>query len=193
MANLNYVDYILLAIFVLSVLAGIGRGLVREIIALITLIAAVVVSIMFADTLAQSFTSSNASAAASYVAIGGSFALIFIGTLLIGSLIGYVVNMAFQFGMLGFTNRLLGSIFGAIRGLVFIVVLVFLVQLTSFSNQDTWQQSQVVAASKPAVVWLGNIVSPSLSGLKDKFNQTMQNVNPQATPNQNETPANPSQ
>lgn len=193
MADFNFVDYILLAIFLFSILAGFGRGFVREIIALLTLFAAVFVATMFSNTLAVAFTSSpgvqsavneasttigmNAAQPVSYIAIAISFALLFAGTMLLGSLIGYFINMAFQFGLIGMGNRLLGAAFGAARGFVFNVVLVFLVQLTPFSSQPLWQQSKLVAELQPAVVWLGNIVSPSLAGLKDRVGQTMQNVN----------------
>lgn len=187
--SLNIVDYILLAIFFFSILAGFGRGFVREVISLVTLIAAVVIAVMFSNPLALSFTSSagvqsavnsvSASAAQpiSYVAIAICFALLFAGTILIGSMIGYFINMAFQFGMIGIGNRILGAAFGAARGFVFCAIMVFLFQLTPFSSHSYWQQSQMVAVMQPTVVWLGNIVSPSLAGLKDKFGSTMQDVN----------------
>ena len=191
--SFNVVDYILLVIFFFSILAGFGRGFVREVISLITLVAAVVLAVMFSNPLALSFTSSagvqgvvnsasstigvNAAQPVSYVAIALCFALVFAGTILIGSLIGYFINMAFQFGMLGIGNRVLGAAFGAARGFVFCVILVFLFQLTPFSSHSYWQQSQIVGSLQPAVVWLGNTVSPSLSGLKDRFGSALQDVN----------------
>lgn len=193
MVDFNFVDYIILAVFFFSVLAGFGRGFVREIISLVTLFAAVVVAVMFSNTLAMNFTNSpevqntvnqassaigaSVSQPVSYIAIAICFALLFAGTMLFGSLVGYFINMAFQFGILGLGNRLFGAVFGAARGFVFNAILIFLVQLTPFSNQALWQQSKLVASFQPGVVWLGSIVSPSLAGLKDRFGQTLQNVN----------------
>lgn len=190
MQAMNWVDYVILAIFILSVLAGLFRGLFREIIALCTLIAAFVVATLFASPLATAFTtsdtvqnavnqasSSDAAQSVSYVAIGLSFGVLFIATMIVGAIIGLILNMIFQGTVLGIGNRLLGGIFGFFRGFLINLVLIFLVQLTSFSNDPVWTQSQLVAYFQPAVQWLGNTVSPSLANLKEKFDKSMQHDN----------------
>jgi membrane protein required for colicin V production len=191
--TLNWVDYIILIIFFFSMLAGFGRGLVREIISLATIVAAFIVASMFASSLADFFTSSasvqnvvsqassstgvNAAQSANYVALGLSFTLIFVATILGGSLIGYFINMAFQAGVLGFGNRVLGGVFGLVRGFIINLVIIFVVQLTPFSSQAAWQQSQMVASFQPAVAWLGGIVSPALADIKQKIGGSLQDVN----------------
>lgn len=193
LASLNWVDYIIIALILFSFLAGLSRGFVKEIIALITLVLAFVLATMFATTLASAFTSSNtaqemvsqasstvsattATATVSYAAIGLSFGLIFLGTIIIGSLIGFFVNLAFSFGVLGFGNRVLGGCFGILRGMVLALVLIFVLQLTVVSNQPWWQESLLVQKYQPAVAWLGNLVSPSLNNLKEKFDETLQKL-----------------
>lgn len=205
MSNFNWVDYIFLAIFFLSTLAGLARGFVKEIISLITLIAAFIVAIMFSNALATAFTSSpsvqnamsqattaigvNTAQPVSYLALGISFALLFAGTVIAGAIIGSIMNIAFQTGILGLGNRLLGAIFGLCRGFIINLVIIFLVQLTPFSSQQSWQQSHIVASYQPAVIWLGNVVSPSLSNLKTKFGETFQNVNSQIQDMTNSMPS----
>jgi membrane protein required for colicin V production len=195
MQGFNWVDYVILAIFLFSMLAGLSRGFVREMISLITLIAAFVVATMFSNAVAQAFTSApsvqsmvgqassamgvNASQSVSYAAIAISFALLFAGTVLLGSIVSYFVGIAFQTGILGFGNRILGAGFGLVRGFIMNLVLIFIVQLTPFASQPFWQQSQLVESFQPAVVWLGNIVSPSLANLKARFGETIQNVGSQ--------------
>lgn len=192
MANLNWVDYIILAVFFFSILAGFGKGLVRELVSLATLVAAFIVASMFANPLAAAFTSSpsvqsavnqassaigmNAAQPVSYAALGVSFAVLFTATILAGSLLGYFLNIAFQTGILGFGNRILGAVFGFARGFLINLVLIFVVQLTPLSAQSWWQQSQLVGTFQPAVQWLGNIVSPSLANLKERFGSTIQDV-----------------
>lgn len=195
MSNLNWVDYVILAIFFFSTLAGFTRGLVKEVISLITLVAAFVVASMFANPLAAYFTSTpavqnvvnQASTAAglstaqpvSYLALGLSFGLLFAGTVIAGSIFSYFINIAFQTGVLGFGNRILGGMFGLVRGYIVNLVIVFVIQLTPLSAQNWWQQSQLVPTFQPAVQWLGAIVSPALAHLKDKLGNTIQNVNTQ--------------
>jgi membrane protein required for colicin V production len=193
MENLNIVDYILLAIFAFSILAGFGRGFVREMVSLLTVIAAFAVAIMFAHPLAASFTSSpgvqtavtqatsaigvDTAKPVSYVAIGISFGVLFAGTIIIGALIGFFLNIAFEYGMLGIGNRILGGIFGLARGFIFNVVIIFVIQLTPFVTATWWQQSQLVNAFQPAVAWVGKIVSPNLTNIRSRFEQTLENVN----------------
>lgn len=201
MSHLNWIDLIILAIFFLSIIAGFVKGFIREIISLVTLIAAFVIAIMFSNALASMFTSSDTVQSAmsqsssaigtstenpvSYVAIGLSFILLFIGTIIVGSIVSFILNIAFQTGILGFGNRLLGAGFGLVRGFIINLVLIFFVQLTAFGSEAAWHESRFVNYFQPAVEWLGNVVSPSLAHLKDKFSQTVENVNSQI---QNVTP-----
>jgi len=187
--TLNWVDYSILGIFLLSILSGFWRGLVRELISLLILAAAFIVATMFASTLAASFTQApmvqgtlgqaaatvgmSASQPVSYVAIGFSFALLFAGTLLAGALLGYFLNMAFQMGILGIGNRFLGGIFGFVRAYIINVVLIFLVQLTPFSAETVWKDSKGVAFFTPSVQWLAGIVSPNVARIESKFGQYM--------------------
>ncbi len=191
--NLNWVDYIVLIIFFLSILIGLKRGLVKEVIALVTLIAAIIIAALFSNPLAEMITHSasvqsavnqasasigaNAAQPVSYAALGISFALLFIATIIVGAIISSLLNIAVQTGILGIGNRLLGAVFGLVRGFFINLVIIFVVQLTPLGNQAWWHQSQFVTSFQTAVQWLGNIVSPSLADLKTKFGQTVQNAN----------------
>lgn len=192
MQGYNWLDYIFIAIFLFSMLAGFGRGFVREVMSLVTLVAAFVVASMFSNALAVAFTSApsvqnvvnqassaigvNTAQPVSYLALGLSFGLLFAGTVIAGSIISFFLNFAFQAGLLGMGNRLLGAVFGFARGFIINLVLIFVVQLTPVSAEAWWGQSSIVHSYQPAVVWLGGIVSPSLADLKNKMSQTLQNV-----------------
>lgn len=193
MLHFNWVDYTVLAIFLISILIGLSRGLAREIISLLTLIAAFVVAILFSNTLATVFTHSatvqnmvnqasssvgeNAVQSVSYLALGVSFIILFVGTIIVGAIIGFILNLALQTGIVGFGNRLLGGIFGFCRGFIMNLVLIFVIQLTGLSSQSWWHESYFVNLYQPVVQWLGNLVSPSLAHLKEKFGKTFENVN----------------
>lgn len=201
--NLNWIDYILLTIFGLSVLSGLFRGLFREILSVCTLIAAFIVATVFASSLATTFTSSQTvqnavnqasssggvdpAQSATYVALGLSFGLLFIGTLLVGAIISFILNLIFKASVLGIGNRLLGGLFGFFRGFLINLVLIFLVQLTSFSNDAAWTDSQLVALFQPSVQWLGNLVSPTLADLKAKFNKKLEDMQTAPSDNKNKT------
>lgn len=205
LSSLNWVDYVILGIFLFSVLAGFSRGLAKELISLIILIVAVVIASVFATSLAASWSgssavqdtvtsaTSNISVSAetvqqtvSYAAIGLSFAVLFAGTILIGAIIGFFINMALSSGVLGFGNRLLGGVFGLGRGFILNLVLIFVLQLTAVANQSWWQQSFYVQQYQPMVIWLGSMVSPHLERLKEKAGEVMQEVSGQTQANTSE-------
>lgn len=192
MAQLNIIDIIFLAIFFFSVLRGLSRGFVSEVVSLLTLIAAFGIAIVFTQPLADVFTHSssvqqavsqssgavgvNTGKPVSYFAIGVSFAILFAGTLLAGAILKFLLNMIFSAGMLGTVNRLFGAVFGFARGFMINLVIIFLVQLSPISEKSIWRASPIVNAYQPMVISLGNIVSPGLAGLKGKFQDTVDKV-----------------
>lgn len=190
MLTFNAIDYFILTVLGISVLAGLLRGLVKEVISLLTWIAAFFVSAYFSSSLANSFTSSQqvqsmlnstngGQHSASLLSLGVSYVALFVGTLLAGTLINYFISSAVETGGISFANRFLGGIFGLIRGILVIFVMTFLVQLTPVGAQPVWSQSQFVVALQPAIHWLDEIVQPGLASLKSQVGNTLKNVNTQ--------------
>lgn len=191
-SGLNFIDLIILAIFVFSALVGFGRGLIGEVISLLTLIAAFAIAIMFASPLSQVFTTSsvvqsavtqststigmNTAQPVSYLALALSFGLLFAATCIVGAVLKTILNLAFNVGILGIGNRILGAGFGLVRGYLINLVLIFLVQLSPFSSEPWWQQSKFVNDYQPSVAWLGSIVSPALTNLKARVGTAVQSV-----------------
>jgi membrane protein required for colicin V production len=190
----SWVDYILLAVFFISVLSGLMRGGVKEVVSLLSWIAAFIIAGLFSKPLAAYFSSSSSVQSAissasststfgistanqvSIFAISASFSALFIGTIIIGSLIGYFINQAVEGGGISIGNRLLGAIFGLVRGYLIALVLIFIGQFTPIAQQTAWTQSSLVTSFQPAVQWFGNIVQPGLDSLKSSVGQTIQNM-----------------
>lgn len=193
MSQLNFVDILILIVFFISMIMGFARGLISEVISLATLIAAIFFAVMFSNQLATYFTSSqpvqevvaqtsnvigtSTAQPVSYMALGISFTLIFLVVLFIGSFIKYLLNIPFQFGLLGLGNRVFGGVFGLCRGFIINLVIIFLIQMSPLSTESWWVNSSFVRAYQPAVGWLGNAISPALSDLRLKFESTLQDVN----------------
>jgi membrane protein required for colicin V production len=135
------VDYIFIAIVVLSAVVGAVRGLLREVIALVTWIAAVWGAWAFAD-LAEPFLGGmlEGSAARPWAAR----AVVFIAILLLGAAIGALVNYFVRLSIFSGTDRLLGFLFGLLRGAVAIGVLVIIVQQLKIDRDPNWRSSQLM-------------------------------------------------
>lgn len=193
MLNFNWVDYIFLIIFLFSVMTGIRRGLVKEIMSLVTLIAAFIIASLFCTKLAAMFASTSQYQAAlasmsgalgtntehplSVLTIGGSFIILFVLVLIVGSIIGSLLSTIASVPGISFINRVLGGLFGLGRGFLINLVLIFILQLIpQVQQQSWWTGSTIVTAYQPAVQWLGNMIQPGLAALKTKVSNTMQNV-----------------
>jgi len=184
-SGLNVVDIVIIVIFLISIILGMARGLVSEILSILVLVASFVVAIMFTDSLAAYFagtssvhsiltqasgtTGTDTSQPASYMIYGVSFLLLFLGTLIAGSIIKFVLNLMLSSSILGGGNRLLGAVFGVFRGYLVNLLLIFVVQLSPVSKEAYWQQSQIVPYFHTQVAWLASHVSPML----EKFSITL--------------------
>jgi membrane protein required for colicin V production len=176
MFDLNWIDCIILAVFAISTLIGIKRGLLKEITSLLIWIAAFIIAILFAAPAAKAYSGGDAST----VAISTCFVILFVAALIVGAIISYFINTLFQATVISFGNRLLGGIFGFARSFILVVVVIFIAELLPPSDQSDWQQSRLIHALQPTVDWIGDTVSPSLmSDVKKKVNKTLKNMNSQ--------------
>ena len=111
---MNGFDFALIAIVALSTLFAFARGIVRELIALATWVAALIAAFGYAGTVANWFSGLDMSAAAKHVL---AFALILIAVLIAGALVARMLSGVVKAIGLGFVDRLLGAVFGVARGI----------------------------------------------------------------------------
>jgi membrane protein required for colicin V production len=156
------------------------RGFLKEVISLITLVAATIISTMFSGKLAAMFsgTSSSASTAmsnstgldvghsASILAIGASYVTLFIGTMFAGWLVSTVITGVASGAGASLGNRLLGALFGCVRGFLFVILFMFIAELTPLGEQEAWVKSSFVKSFQPLVSWIQKEVSPSLENIR---------------------------
>ncbi len=138
---MQIVDGIILIIVLLSVMFGIFRGFVKESISVTFWILAVWVAIKFSET-ASAYVPSGVDSPALRLAL--AFGGLFVLTLIVGAIINQIVGLLVSKSGLSGTDRILGFMFGALRGLVLVTFLVLLV--TSFSpgmKDKQWWQSSV--------------------------------------------------
>src|SRR5687767_3266345 len=119
MAPFNGIDYAVMTILGISSLAGLLRGLLKEIIALMSWTAACIVAARFSSKLAAVFSVGKPGV----LALMGSFVTLFIVTLIIGAVVNFIVSRAAEAGGISFINRFLGAAFGFLRGCIIVVVI----------------------------------------------------------------------
>ena len=136
--KLIWVDYGILGILVLSMALSAWRGFIREALSLASWIAALVVAVAFSDA-AAGLLVDHVSVPSVRLIIG--FAVLFLITLLVGGLLSYLVGTLVDKTGLSGTDRAVGVIFGLVRGVGIVAVLVLLAGLTPVPQDPWWNQS----------------------------------------------------
>ncbi len=146
MESLTGFDMALLAAILISALMGLMRGLLKEVLSLVTWVVAVLLALTFGPTFTEWFPLTQGSAGGNGV-VGGlvgsdtvglaiGFVAVFVLTLIAGSLIQWgVAKLVASTGLTG-TDRLLGFLFGAGRGVV--VCIVLLIAIRPFAVETEW-------------------------------------------------------
>jgi membrane protein required for colicin V production len=156
---MNAVDVIIIAVLILSVLVGLWRGLISEVLALATWIAAFWVAWTFGPGVSAHFDRLIQTPVLRMVV---GYGLCFVAVLVIGALIRFGIQRLVDSTGLGGTDRLLGMIFGFARGLLLVTLIVFLVDLTSFAREPMWQQSALLPQFKVLATWLEQQLPPNI-------------------------------
>lgn len=117
---MNWLDFVLLAIVLISVIMSARKGFSREIIGLAAALFALVAGMWFYG-LAGSFLMPWVSSQRVANLIG--FLLVVLGVLICGGLVGWVVSRFLRTVGLSFFDRLLGAAFGFARGLLVAIAL----------------------------------------------------------------------
>jgi membrane protein required for colicin V production len=151
---MNGLDLLVLGILAGSTLLGLMRGLVKEVFSLAAWILAFVGARMFAPSLAHHLPGVDSPAIQHGLALVLVFLVILIGAEWAGSLLAGLVRWV----GLGIYDRLLGVLFGLLRGAAAVVALALLAGLTALPKTPAWQtamsRSPLEAAVQRVLPWL---------------------------------------
>jgi membrane protein required for colicin V production len=136
--NLIWVDYGILGIVVFSMVISAWRGFVREALSLASWVAAFVVAVLFSDG-AANVLSQWIELPSVRLIVG--FVVLFLVTLLIGGLVSYTVGRLVDKTGLSGTDRVVGVVFGLLRGVAIVAALVLLAGLTPLPKDPWWSES----------------------------------------------------
>lgn len=157
--QLGWVDLALLTVLGLSVIVGLWRGFVFEIVSLLGWLVAFVLANSLGPVLAPSLPLGQPESAprlwAAYVVV---FVLVLVACAVLARLLRALVSAT----PLSVADRLLGAAFGVARGGLVLVIVATLVTLSPFSHSPSWRNSH-------GALWLGQ----ALEGLKPVLPQSI--------------------
>lgn len=157
-----WVDYAILAIIVISTLVSLTRGFVREALSLAIWVGAFLIASWFYQDLAQYFTGIDDGMLRNALAV----VALFISTLVVGALVNFLIGKLVEGTGLSGTDRVLGLVFGAIRGVLIVTLVLFIIDsFTTLSDSDWWRQSQLIPQFGLMIQWLFEFLQESSSFL----------------------------
>lgn len=152
MSVFNWADWAIIAILSLSCAISLVRGFVKEALSVAIWIIAFGVASWFSPKLAPLLAVYiDAISLRQMVA----FASLFVATLLVGGAVNYLLSTLIKATGLSGTDRLLGVLFGAIRGFVIIMAIVLYLPKMVPVDQDLW--------------WSESRLIPHFLSFEDKF------------------------
>jgi membrane protein required for colicin V production len=157
------VDYIIVAIVVVSAIMGLVRGLLREAIAVITWFLAIVLAWSFAPSLEPLL---GGVLEGSPMRIWAARVIIFVGVLLIGGAIGVIVTHYVRVSMFAGMDKFLGFVFGIIRGVVIVGAFTIAIQALRMDEDPRWQNSRLMPYASGVADALRGIVGEKLERLE---------------------------
>jgi len=131
-------DWIFVAVLGISLVVGVWRGLVYEILSVLNWIAAFVLAQWFAPAAAQWLPLTGATEVVRYAA---GFVLVFVVSLFAGGLLAFLIRKLVAAVGLRPVDRVLGAAFGLVRGVVILLVLTVVVGMTPMVKAAWWQES----------------------------------------------------
>lgn len=142
-------DYVVIGVVGVSLLFGLWRGVVGEIIALLAWALGVLAAIEFGGQVGQVLFAGISDPSVRMLA--GCVA-IFVGVLVTMAVIGLVVRRMVKALGLSISDRLLGMVFGLVRGVLVIMVLVALGGMTAAPKQPWWRDATLAPPLETAVL-----------------------------------------
>lgn len=150
-------DYILLVLLIGSMLISLTRGLVREVISLVSWIVAFYVAIHYGDVL-EPWLPHAISGDVLRVIV--TFVVLFVGTRIIMMFLAKLASLVLRASGLTFMDRFLGAFFGLVKGALIALVLVLVCGMTRIPQQPFWRN----AMFSPMAEATARTVMPYLPG-----------------------------
>lgn len=152
---MSWVDFALLAVILVSALISLVRGFVKESISLVTWVVAGFLAFRYFVPLSGMLESLiSAPTLRGIVAFG----LLFVATLIVGAIINFIVSQLVTRTGLSGTDKTLGVVFGAARGVLIVAILVLLFSLTPLPQTDGWKDAATIGFFQQLAEWLKSVI-----------------------------------
>jgi membrane protein required for colicin V production len=133
-------DYLVLFVLAASIIVSLLRGVVKELLSLLSWVAAFVVANAYSAALARMLPAVIPGEAVRLIV---AFVALFIGARILMGLLSMAIDAVVTASGLGLVNRGLGGLFGLGRGIVIVLAGMILAGMTSIPQQAFWREARL--------------------------------------------------
>lgn len=145
-----WIDYAILGVIAVSTIVSLFRGFIKEAVSLAVWIAGVFIAFKFYPQMATYLTGIENEMLRS----GAAIAILFIITLILGALLNQLLSEIVHYTGLSGTDRMLGMVFGGLRGVVIAAAtLLFLDTSTPANSSQWWNDSVLIPEFAGVIQW----------------------------------------
>lgn len=148
--SMTWLDIAIVAIIALSALYGVVRGFIREVLSLVVWAAAFWLAFRYTPAAAvylESYVQQD------NVRLVVAFVALFFAVLVLGMLISAIIVRLARIGGIGGPDRVLGAVFGVVRGVLVVTALVMVTSLTPLVDGEAWKGSGIVGYFETLAEW----------------------------------------
>jgi len=145
------IDILIAVAIAISVVVGIFRGFVKEAISIAALLFAIWAALYFGPAIgdvSESWLSSEE------LQMWFGRVLVFSVVLAVGGLLGWGISKLVRLSVLSGMDRFLGSLFGALRGILLAAVFIVGGQFAGFDNDEWWLKSRLIPHLEVVADWI---------------------------------------
>ncbi len=166
-AAFNWADYAIIGIVGISALISLFRGFVREVLSLLVWIGAFVLAWLYYKDLTPHLV--DLVKTSESIRQAAAFGILFFAVLIVGGILTYLVGTFIDATGLSGTDRTVGMLFGALRGVLLVSLMLLVAGFTPMPKDAWWQESRLIHYFQPISSWLQTLLPP---GIAEKISST---------------------
>ena len=142
---MTWADYTILGIILVSAILGLVRGFLREVASLLVWLVGFWIAVRYAPAVGDAFK--FVKTAEDRLIIG--YAVVLVAVLIVGTVVGMLLKKLVDSSGAVAGDRGLGTLFGAVRGVVVVTVLILMGSMVLVPQPAWWRESKLIPYAAP--------------------------------------------
>lgn len=164
---MNWVDFVIIGIIGVSVVVSFFRGFLREALSLLVWGLAIYFSLAYYGALEPLLPSGYGLPSTVRLVLSGI--AILLGVLIVGGIFTWIIGSIFDKSGMSGTDRVVGILFGGLRGVALVVIIVLIVSYLPFKDEPWWKQSTVVPHFTEMAEWVNERLPDEIPAYFEKY------------------------